>query len=287
MMRGLIIAAMTFGAVSAVQAADMPDLPVLRGAFTDGLTSSRVNWQGGYIGAQGGYGSSDENFNGSTSNMIAALLANTTIESGLQVSKWNLGLGKESARTSGFGGFAGYNSQWDDVVIGIESSYLHGGFGGSSTASKSLVSSAPLSDGFYHAVTATSQAAISISDMATFRARAGYAFGSFLPYMFGGVALGDADITRTVNVQDKYAPTFAGVVASCPTPPNSPPPYCVPLSSTQAQHGHLIYGYSAGLGVDVNLIGGLFLRAEWEYIRFTASVDTNINTVRAGLGYKF
>jgi opacity protein-like surface antigen len=49
----------------------------------------------------------------------------------------------------------------------------------------------------------------------------------------------------------------------------------------------LIYGYAAGLGVDVNLVGGLFLRAEWEYLRFTAAVDTSINTVRAGLGYKF
>jgi len=54
-----------------------------------------------------------------------------------------------------------------------------------------------------------------------------------------------------------------------------------------AVHNHLIYGYTAGLGIDVNLIGGLFLRAEWEYVRFTAATDTNINTVRAGLGYKF
>ena len=46
-------------------------------------------------------------------------------------------------------------------------------------------------------------------------------------------------------------------------------------------HNHLIYGYPAGLGMDVNLIGGLFLRAEWEYVRFTSAVDTSINTVRA------
>jgi outer membrane immunogenic protein len=48
-----------------------------------------------------------------------------------------------------------------------------------------------------------------------------------------------------------------------------------------------VYGYSAGLGVDINLIAGLFMRAEWEYIRFTNSVDTSINTGRVGLGYKF
>jgi opacity protein-like surface antigen len=35
------------------------------------------------------------------------------------------------------------------------------------------------------------------------------------------------------------------------------------------------------------LAAGLFLRAEWEYVRFASSVDTSVNTVRAGLGYKF
>ena len=59
------------------------------------------------------------------------------------------------------------------------------------------------------------------------------------------------------------------------------------MTSTDAQHNHLVYGYSAGLGVDINLVGGLFMRAEWEYTRFAAAVDTSINTVRAGLGYKF
>ena len=74
-MRRLLLAAAMLGTVSAAHAADMPDLPILRGSFTDGLSKSGVNWQGSYIGAQGGYGSSDENFRGSTSNMMAALLA--------------------------------------------------------------------------------------------------------------------------------------------------------------------------------------------------------------------
>src|SRR4051794_17183610 len=105
-MRRFLLAAVIFGAASGTQAADMPDF--LRGGFTDGLTTARTNWQGGYLGGQAGYGSSDENFNGSTDNMIAALLSNTTIESEMQVSQWNLGLGKQSARSTGYGGFAGY-----------------------------------------------------------------------------------------------------------------------------------------------------------------------------------
>ena len=71
----------------------MPDLPILRGSYTDGLNTSRVNWQGFYVGGQGGYGSSDEKFSGSNANMLAALLDHNVIQQ-MQVSQWNLGLGE-------------------------------------------------------------------------------------------------------------------------------------------------------------------------------------------------
>ena len=35
------------------------------------------------------------------------------------------------------------------------------------------------------------------------------------------------------------------------------------------------------------LVGGLFMRAEWEYLKFAAPINTAVSTVRAGLGYKF
>jgi opacity protein-like surface antigen len=265
-----------FGAVSAAQAADLADLPILRGALSDGLSNSRVNWDGYYAGVQGGYGSSDENFNGSTTTMTAAVLANTLIESEMQVSSWNTNLGKQSSRSSTFGAFAGYNSQWDDVVLGVEGSYMHGKLGGTGSSSRTLVSANPLSDGLYHHVTSTQTSQISISDMASIRGRAGYAMGCFLPYAFFGLALGNADIGQTVTVQDRTSTTFGGVTTQLQ-----------PLSANNLQHNHLIYGYSAGLGVDVNLVGGLFARAEYEYTRFSSTVDTSVNTARLGLGYKF
>ena len=133
-----------------------------------------------------------------------------------------------------------------------------------------------MSDGNFHSVTATQTSQISISDMATIRGRAGYVMGCFLPYAFVGLALGNADIGQTATVQDRISGTFGG--------PYTP---LAPLSANNLQHNHLIYGYSAGLGVDVNLVGGLFARAEYEYVRFTSTVDTSVNTVRAGLGYRF
>jgi opacity protein-like surface antigen len=274
-MRGFLLAAVMMGAASCAQAADMPDLPILRGSYVDGLTTSQVNWQGFYVGGQGGYGSSDEKFAGSNANMIDTLLDHNVIQQ-MQVSQWNLGLAGQSARSSAYGAFAGYNWQWDDVVVGLEASYVHGSFGGASRATKELVSGSALSDTFFHDVAVDSSASISISDMATFRARAAYAWGCFLPYMFGGFALGKADIARSVTIHDAVSTTINGPFTPLAT-----------LNATDAVHNHLIYGYTAGLGVDVNLIGGLFMRAEWEYVRFTSQVDTNINTVRAGLGYKF
>ena len=274
-MRRFLLAGVLCGAVTTAHAADMPDLPILRGSYTDGLNTSRVNWQGFYFGGQGGYGSSDENFSGSNANMLAALLDHNVIQE-MQVSQWNLGLGKQSSRSSAYGAFTGYNWQWDDVVVGLEASYVHGKFGGTSTASKELVSGAALSDSFFHDVRVDSSASIAISDMATFRARAAYAWGCFLPYAFGGFALGKADISHSVTVHDAVSPTISGPFTSLAT-----------LNATDAVHNHLVYGYTGGLGVDVNLVGGLFMRAEWEYVRFTSTVDTSINTVRAGLGYKF
>jgi len=272
-MRRLVVAAMMFGAVTGARAADLPDLPILRGSYTEGLSRSAVNWQGFYIGGQGGYGSSDESFSGSNQKMLAALLDHNVIEE-MQVSQWNLGLGKQSSRSSAYGAFAGYNWQWDEVVIGVEASYMHGSFGGTSSATKALTSGAALSDTFFHSVAVDSSASIAISDMATLRARAAYAWGCFLPYAFAGIAFGNADISRSVTVHDAVSATISGPFTPLAT-----------LSATDAVHNHLVYGYSFGVGTDINLVGGLFMRAEWEYVRFTSSVDTSINTVRAGLGY--
>jgi len=133
-MRRLLLVAALFGAVQSAQAADLPDLPILRGAVSEGLSTSRVNWQGYYIGAQAGVGTSDMNFGGSTRNIAAQLLSGTAMEAAGQVSSWPL-LGKTSQRGQGWGGFVGYNSQWDDVVIGVEMSYMHGKFGGTQTDS--------------------------------------------------------------------------------------------------------------------------------------------------------
>lgn len=253
-MRRLMVAAAMLGTVSAARAADMPDLPILRGSFTDGLTNARPNWQGYYVGGQGDYGT----ITSKVSSTINSDLQSTFVTPGPAYNWQPLAAAQSS--TAGYGVFAGYNGQWDDVVLGIEANYIHGGF-------KSTSSSTGQTFDNTNAIVATTKtsAVVGISDFGSLRARAGYAWGCFLPYVFFGGGIG----SQTV---DRYA------LAS---PPSVQP------ATTFASKSKLVYGYSAGLGVDVMLVGGLFVRAEYEYQRVTSDIESNINTVRAGLGYKF
>ncbi|WP_322515886.1 outer membrane beta-barrel protein [Rhodopseudomonas palustris] len=265
-MRRVLIAAIAMTAAAhGAQAADMPEFGALRGAMVD-TPRGVVDWQGFYVGGQAGYGASDMDFTNSTQGAVANLLTNTVIENTMGVSSWPV-LGKSSSRGQGWGGFVGYNAQWDDVVLGIEANYMHGSFGGSTSGYMGRIFS---TGGVTYDVDYNSAASIKVNDVGSARLRAGWVIGSFLPYAFGGVALGQADIIRTATISG----TQGGAAFT-------------PLTSSQIQNSHFIYGYSAGLGVDMMLYRGLFMRAEWEYQKFAAPINTSVSTVRAGVGYKF
>ncbi len=102
------------------------------------------------------------------------------------------------------------------------------------------------------------------------RVRGGYAVGSFLPYAFVGVGLGQADINRSVELVVRY--DRAGRAFQFRP---------VAWLLTDNANSHFVTGFAGGLGIDMMLYAGLFLRAEWEYLRFTSTVDTTVNTVRA------
>lgn len=275
-----IVLAMTLVAVAhGARAADLPDLtdlPILRGGFRDGLNSGIPRWQGFYVGGQAAYGSSDHNFNGATKDIAAQQLALTTVEQVLQVSTWPVIGGKVSHQASAFGAFGGYNSQWDDVVLGVDASYMHGNFGASASGTMGRQNTV---DEVNYSANATSTASINFTDVLTLRGRAGYAIGSFLPYVFGGVALGLADSNRSSTIRS------TGTYVGTGTPTITD--YDVTYSNAENKHGRLMVGYTFGAGAEVMLYGGLFARGEWEYVRFTGPIDTNINTVRGGLGYRF
>jgi outer membrane immunogenic protein len=273
-MRRFLLAAAIVGTATATQAADMPDF--LRGSFT--APAARTNWQGAYIGGQASYGAADMDFTNSGQDLLKKLLNNVDVEQQFNISSWPLQQ-KTNTQNSGFGGFFGYNAQWTDVVVGVELNYIHGKFFNSSQGSQSRTFFFPTD--YQTTADVFSSSSMNIRDYGSLRVRGGYAWGCFLPYLFGGVALGQADINRYAQAEL----TYRYVGTQIPRLPDlgGPPP----MSLSDTANAHFIYGYSGGLGIDMMLFANLFVRAEWEYMRFTAPVDTTINTVRAGIGYKF
>jgi opacity protein-like surface antigen len=280
-MRRLLLVAVMCGAVTAAQAADLSDLPILRGSFSDGLSRGSVNWAGVYVGGQVTHGSADMNFTNSGQDLLAKLLNNVDLEAQFDISKWPL-LSTTHMQSSGYGGFIGYNFQWSDAIVGIELNYTHGNFFGASSGSQSRVFSYPTD--YLSTAAVSSSSSMRITDYGSLRVRGAYAVDCFLPYAFVGMALGQANINRRADTYLYYQ--YVG--SAIPRLPNIGP---ATDSLTDNANSHFISGLAAGLGIDVMLYAGLFLRAEWEYLRFSSSdnttVDANINTVRAGLGYKF
>lgn len=253
----LMIAAMAAFAQTA-HAADMPEFP-LRGSFSDGLGSSRVLWQGFYIGGQVANDWVDTHPSSTLNNDIqAAFLTRTALNYSFP------SITNAHASAAGYGAFAGYNTQWEDVVVGFEGSYIHSNVTAASNNSLNTFVNGVLDS------TTRSNVAVTVKDFGTVRLRGGYMVGNLLPYAFVGVGLGRADFTRSAGV------SFAA---------NGPLP--LPAFETAVLNDRVVYGYTAGVGIDINIIGGLFARAEYEYLRLTSRVETSINSVRAGLGYKF
>lgn len=203
-MRRWVIAAVLAGMAQGAQAADLPDLsdlPILRGGLTEGLSKSSVNWQGAYVGGQFGYSSGTMDFGKATKSLSEFAFRNTNLE---QFADTTL-LGKSQPNGTSFGGFVGWNSQWDDVVLGIEANYNRlSGFTGQSQASYGPVDTgtacgaASAVDVCTQVLSLNGQASAKVTDVLTLRGRAGWAIDNFMPYMFGGVALGRADIFRSV-----------------------------------------------------------------------------------------
>jgi outer membrane immunogenic protein len=286
---GLAALALILMAPAGATAADMPEF--LRGSYSP----SSTRWDGFYVGGQAGktFGSAD--FGNATGPMVSYILANTELQS--IVSDWTT-LRKGSTGGQSFGGFIGYNYQWDDVVLGAELNYNRMSLdtGAQDTIGPIQVPGANLPDGstVLYRVTETSSASVAIHDIVTARARAGWAFDRFLPYGFAGLAVGRADYTRSANVSvDKSTtppPTTDAFGNTIPSPQGPFQPVSLPRNpQSQSQGGVIAYGFTAGLGVEVALMQNLFVRAEWEFIEFPNIADFRVsaNSARVGVGLKF
>jgi len=296
-MRRLLLAVAMFGTATLAQAADMPDF--LRGSLTPVAPVAR-NWEGWYGGGHGDYSSSEIDFSRSVVSLTNFIFRNSTLQA--PTSNFAL-LSKNHAQGTGFGGFVGRNYQWSDVVLGVEANYTYLTSLASSsqnTLSRAIVNPVgtvpPANHTYTYNTTLSGDAALQIKDVLTFRGRAGWAAGAFLPYMFGGVAVGRMDVARSVSSNVSLRDDSVNIsidpngnITTTPNPAVVTPIPSLTQSMREQRTSSFVAGWTAGLGLEYCLWGSVFLRGEWEYIRFINIKDTavSMNNVRAGIGYKF
>ena len=172
-----------------------------------------------------------------------------------------------------FGGFVGYNTQWQDLVLGLEANVSRAAFSlqAPSTPIGPLFLGAD-SLGLTHTVTISSSGSLASNDFGTLRARAGYVLGNFMPYGFAGLALTEATVSIASNVHDIQCNSAT-------------PPACGSLFYSNAYNANaqILYGLAAGGGVDWALTPNIFLRASSN----TPGLLYTLATGRVGAGFKF
>jgi opacity protein-like surface antigen len=247
-------------------AADMPDF--LRGSSTVITAPGGPRWDGFYIGGHVGWSVPGIDFTNNTNDVRT--LAGLAAVSGPIATP----LGSQDSTGMHFGGFVGYQQQWDGAVIGVEGTYNW--LDKSLTATNSITGNFVPGDPTLAYSFAGSETA-RIIDYGTLRLKGGWAASSmFMPYATFGLAVGRMDINRTVVVTASATPATLGAV---------PPP----VSVSQNLNDQFGYGYAAGVGVDICLMANLFARAEYEYVQFPdfQGLNAHLHNVRLGAALKF
>lgn len=267
-LRSLLCGLVFAGIVQSASAADLGD-SFLRGSTVISQPGGN-RWDGVYFGAHVGATYSGADFSGATHDLLQSSLRESTFTSVVNVPDWKI-LGKADTSGTSFGGFVGYNVAWDGAIVGIEGTYNRASLNALSVTDAIGIQPIGLPDTVFVNATASAK----ITDWGTLRVRGGVDAGMFMPYGFFGLAVARADVARTATVN---LVRFN----------ESSTPYYTDTRSAN-QTGAFAYGYTAGFGMDICIWNNLFVRGEYEYVKFGEfnNINMHIHTVRAGAGLKF
>ncbi|CAM5769679.1 outer membrane protein [Bosea minatitlanensis] len=263
------------------------DYPVLRGsqiedAPTPSLYAGSYNWTGFYVG--GGAGVSDTKFKPDTGLQDLARFAFRNTALGQQVDMGGLvnNLPEKSDSGATYFGFLGYNVAFGDAVIGIEADYTRSGH--SYRIDDYIARRFVTANGDVNDISLTTQQAAKLDDYATARLRLGWAFGSIMPFATLGGAVGRFNTSSTIDARWNLTQTnpLTGTVSQ-----GQAAGY--PLTVGASKKNVYGFGLTVGGGVDWALAENIFLRGEYQLIRFAdvEGTTTTVNTARAAVGVKF
>jgi opacity protein-like surface antigen len=202
-----------------------------------------VRWQGFYVGVHGVFLSAE----------TGVLITPPGVTAPTQAVEGPLG-----------GGQIGYNWQFGGLVLGLEVD-----------SSVGLATSAINLD-------SSLKADATLSAMGSARARLGYSFGSFMPYVTGGLA---------------WAVLEQGAVCD----PGAKAGACVVLGQFDTRSKQLLFGWTAGAGAEWAFNANWSLKAEGligsfitqDYVgahttNFTTPIDLNLSySAKVGINYRF
>ncbi|MGU3540268.1 outer membrane protein [Methylobacterium sp. A54F] len=294
-----LIAGLSACGWTAAQAADL-DYGYLRGPEYE-PPAPLIDWSGVYLGGHGGYSSAALDFKNVFQPLVYSRTHDSTAESIFGASTL-LSARSQRVDSATYGAIAGYNFQFDDVVIGIEGDYTRFGKYGSSYDSIGRVK---MNGDFKESVELAGVTSTRVQDYGTIRARAGYALGNFMPFVTGGVAVGRALIVDAVNVQhygynlatfnanqavtNGAAPAYVNNFGYSAFSQSNPEGSVPDVQTVKQAKTKVVAGVALGAGLEFALTSNIVLRGEYQYVLLNDfdGHKVNLNTVRGGAAVKF
>lgn len=295
-MRRLLVALGLLVSISGASAQEY-ELPALRGSQPSMPTERAAStccsrWGGFYAGGQASHSSMTTDFKAGVSDLAAFIVRNSILET--PVSTFTQVLPQLSTNAFGFGGFFGYNSVWEELILGWELNYTHTSLDALAADEltrrfTNLAGAPPPPTGYssyFYDVTVNGSANVRVTDILMLRGRAGWTVGNFLPYAFLAPGIVRADVVR--------AATVTSTRTDVPTDPTDPATPTLtgtfgPVSRTDSKLAGYYFAYTAGVGLDVEVMPRVFARFEWETLQLPdiQGMAVSIQTLRTGLGMKF
>jgi opacity protein-like surface antigen len=283
-----LAAVLLAGTVITAGGAAAADYPVLRGSQIDDAPpapefDSYAKWSGFYFGGGSGLSSTKFEPGNGLQNLANYAYRNTLL--GSEVNMGNLVGNLPSKTDSGatFFGFTGYNFTFGDVILGLEADYTRSNH--NYLISDFIGRRSTTSDGTVNDYTLTTRQGAELKDYATARIRMGWAYGRIMPFATIGGAVGRFDTTSTIDATWRFTRTnpVTGAIENNVVAAGYP----LRVGSTKSN----VYGFglTAGGGIDMALTDNLFLRAEYQIVRFAdvEGTTTTINTGRVAAALKF
>ncbi len=285
-------------------ASDLAEPSILRGTDDDDMFMEspppRYNkWAGFYIGGQASYVQGTISFGDSLTNLLTTILASTPYAPIVDSNADAIPLQSKSAHSAGYGGFIGYNWNFNGTLIGFELEYSSANLKAitqNSTPQKNTVLYDEQVNGAYGIRFAQAASIAKVENMGSFRFRGGFSVGNFLPYGFLGLAVGQGSTKNVVVVQEyQYVVPEQVILGPGGTTVIQGTPFNQPITGPYLlvdQQTHAVYwwGYTIGAGTEINFTDNIFARLEYSFTALDSTTKTGqpqINKVTGGLGFRF